>query len=73
MTHFTEHNSSNAMGPRACNFCVLMPISAPRPNSKPSVKRVLAFQYTAAESTCSRKRSALALSAVTMASLCWLP
>ena len=28
------------MGPRACSFCVLMPISAPMPNWPPSVKAV---------------------------------
>jgi len=31
------------MGPRTCSFCVLMPISAPRPNSPPSVKPERAF------------------------------
>ena len=48
------------MGPRACSFWVEMPISAPRPNSPPSVKRVEAFTYTAALSACWRKRWALA-------------
>jgi hypothetical protein len=47
---------------------VLMPISAPNPNSKPSVKRVDAFTNTAAESISALKRSAAALSVVTMAS-----
>jgi len=32
------------IGPRACSFCVLIPISVPKPNWLPSVKRVLAFQ-----------------------------
>ena len=32
-----------------------MPISAPRPNSKPSLKRVLALTITAAESTARRE------------------
>ena len=31
------------MGPRAWSLSVEMPISAPTPNSPPSVKRVLAF------------------------------
>ena len=48
---------------------VLIPISAPNPNSPPSVNRVLAFQYTVAESTSLRNCSAAASSAVTMASL----
>ena len=48
-------SSVRPMGPRACIFWVEMPISAPRPNSKPSVKRVEAFTYTAAASTRSRK------------------
>ena len=39
------------MGPRAWNLSVLMPISAPRPNSKPSLNRVLALTMTAEEST----------------------
>ncbi len=43
-----------------------MPISHPRPNSPPSVKRVEAFQYTAAESTWARKAWAARLSRVTM-------
>ena len=39
--------ASSPIGPRAWSFCVLMPISAPKPNSFPSVKRVEAFTYTA--------------------------
>jgi hypothetical protein len=31
------------MGPRAWSFCVELPISAPMPNSPPSVNRVDAF------------------------------
>jgi hypothetical protein len=31
------------IGPRACSFCVLIPISAPYPNCSPSVKRVEAL------------------------------
>ena len=46
-----------------------MPISAPKPNSKPSVKRVEALTKTAAESTSAVKRSAAARSpSVTIAS-----
>ena len=44
---------------RACSFCVERPISAPKPNSEPSVNRVLAFTYTAALSTSSLNFSAL--------------
>ena len=35
--------SLKAMGPRAWNFWVLIPISAPMPNWPPSVNRVLAL------------------------------
>ena len=38
-------------GPRAWNLSVLMPISAPRPNSPPSLNRVLALIITAELST----------------------
>ena len=48
---------------------VLMPISAPRPYSKPSAKRVLAFTMTLAESTARRKVCACMWSRVTMASV----
>ncbi len=41
--YFKEVSSFNPIGPLACNFCVLIPISAPKPNSNPSVKRVEAF------------------------------
>ncbi|MCY1563442.1 hypothetical protein D9M68_1010460 [compost metagenome] len=51
---------------------VLMPISAPRPNSKPSAKRVLAFTMTLAESTSRRKRWACMWLVVRMASVWWL-
>ena len=40
-------SSCKPQGPRAWNLSVLMPISAPRPNSKPSLKRVLALTSTA--------------------------
>lgn len=41
--YFQEVSSFRPMGPRACIFCVEMPISAPMPNSAPSVKRVEAL------------------------------
>src|SRR3982074_1841097 len=50
-TYLYVVSSSNAIGPRACRRLVLMPISAPNPNSPPSLKRVEAFQITADEST----------------------
>ena len=37
------------MGPKACSFVVLMPISAPSPNSNPSLKRVEALTSTVEE------------------------
>ena len=43
MTYLVEVKASNPIGPRACNFWVEIPISAPNPNSKPSVKRVEAL------------------------------
>jgi hypothetical protein len=48
---------------------VLMPISAPRPYSKPSAKRVLALTITLAESTSRRKRIAFAWWSVRIASV----
>ena len=44
-------SSFSPHGPRAWNLSVLMPISAPRPNSPPSLNRVLALTITAALST----------------------
>ena len=41
--NLTDVNCSTPMGPRACSFWVLMPISAPKPNTPPSVKRVEAL------------------------------
>src|SRR6185436_16884867 len=64
---------SRPTGPRACSRSVEMPISAPRPYSKPSAKRVEAFHITEAESTSRRKRSPRARSPVTMASVCCEP
>src|SRR5690554_2473883 len=68
--HFSVTSFSKANGPRACSFCVEMPISAPRPNSPPSVKRVEALAYTAAASTRFRKRSVFSASSDTMHSEC---
>ena len=42
-TYFSVHSSRTPIGPRACSFCVELPISAPMPNSPPSVKRVEAL------------------------------
>ena len=42
-TYFRQVSSRNEIGPRTWSFCVEMPISAPRPNCPPSVKRVEAF------------------------------
>ena len=39
-TYFVVQSSRTPIGPRACSFCVELPISAPMPNSPPSVKRV---------------------------------
>ena len=39
-SYLTHVSSCRAMGPRTCSFWVEMPISAPRPNWPPSVKRV---------------------------------
>ena len=61
--------SGSPIGPRACSFWVEMPISAPKPNSPPSVKRVLALTITAAESTSAANRRAAAWDRVTIASV----
>ena len=41
--YLNVHSSRRPIGPRACSFCVELPISAPIPNSPPSVKRVEAL------------------------------
>ena len=46
-THFSDVSPSSPTGPRAWNLSVLMPISAPRPYSKPSAKRVLRVDHHA--------------------------
>ncbi len=58
------------MGPRAWSFCVELPISAPMPNSPPSVNRVDALTYTQAASTPSWNALAASVSRVTIASEC---
>ena len=42
-TYLNVHSSRSAIGPRAWSFWVELPISAPIPNSPPSVKRVEAL------------------------------
>ena len=64
---------AGAIGPRACSFWVEMPISAPKPNSPPSVNRVEALTITAAASTSAVHRRAAARSWVTMASVWPVP
>ncbi len=58
-THFWLVRPSRPTGPRACSLLVEMPISAPRPNSNPSAKRVDALTSTELESTSRRKRIAV--------------
>src|SRR5579863_9147892 len=71
--YLAAHSSRRPIGPRACSFWVELPISAPMPNSPPSVKRVEAFTYTQAASTSDWKRRAASLSPVTIASLWPVP
>ena len=52
---------------------MLMPISAPRPYSPPSAKRVEAFTITLAESTRLVNWSMLRAELLRMASVWWLP
>ena len=60
MIYFDVVSAVRPIGPRTCSFCVLMPISAPKPNSKPSVNLVEALTYTAAASISSRNFCAFA-------------
>ena len=69
-TYLVEVISGRPIGPRACSFWVEIPISAPKPNSPPSVNRVEALTRTAAESTAATKRCALVCESVTIASEC---
>ena len=68
-TYLLDVISGSPSGPRACSFWVEMPISAPNPNSPPSVKRVEALTMTAAASTSATKRRAAACDPVTIASV----
>ncbi len=43
MRYLEVHSSRIPIGPRACSFWVELPISAPIPNSPPSVNRVEAL------------------------------
>ena len=56
--YLNVHSSRRPIGPRAWSFCVELPISAPIPNSPPSVNRVEALTYTQAASTPSWKARA---------------
>src|SRR5579863_9774980 len=66
--YLAAHSSRSPIGPRACSFWVELPISAPIPNSPPSVNRVEAFTYTHAASTPSWNARAASVSRVTIAS-----
>src|SRR5690606_36463796 len=72
-TYFSLVRPSRPTGPRACSLSVEMPISAPRPYSKPSAKRVEALTITELESTSVRKRRASVKFSVMMASVCCEP
>src|SRR5699024_1143640 len=71
-TYLVEVSSSRPIGPRACSFWLEIPISAPKPNSPPSVKRVEAFTITAAASTRDTKYREAFRESVTIASVCWV-
>ena len=64
-------SSSSPIGPLAWSLSVEIPISAPMPNSPPSVKRVETLWYTHAESTSLRNSAARSASFVTMHSEWW--
>src|SRR5581483_1771080 len=68
--YLNVHSSRSPIGPRAWSFWVELPISAPIPNSQPSVNRVDALTYTQAASTPSWKARAASVSRVTIASEC---
>ncbi len=57
-TNFSAVSSRAPIGPKAWSLVVEMPISAPRPSSKPSAKRVEALTSTVDEFTSRRKRIA---------------
>ena len=68
-TYLNVQSSRSPIGPRACSFWVELPISAPIPNSPPSVNRVDAFDVDAGGVDAGSKARADAASAVTIASL----
>ena len=55
ITYLYVVSSRRPIGPRACNFCVEIPISAPKPNSPPSVNRVDALTITATDAATMRQ------------------
>src|SRR5699024_8268369 len=71
-TYCAAMSLSRHIGPRACSFWLEIPISAPKPNSPPSVKRVEAFTITAAASTRDTKYREAFRESVTIASVCWV-
>ena len=71
--YLNVHSSRSPIGPRAWSFWVELPISAPIPNSPPSVNRVDALTYTQAASTPSWNARADCVSRVTIASEWPLP
>src|SRR5437588_11496901 len=66
--YLNVHSSRIPIGPLAWSFWVEFPISAPIPNSPPSVNRVEALTYTQAASTPCSKARADSVSRVTIAS-----
>ena len=68
--YFVLVSSGSPIGPLACSFCVEMPISAPKPNSPPSVNRVEALTITAAASTRAVNARAAAWERVMIDSVC---
>src|SRR5699024_7315781 len=72
-TYFCDVSPSRPTGPRACSLSVEMPISAPRPYSKPSAKRVEALTMTEDESTARMKARARMTFSITMTSIWYEP
>src|SRR5215475_15353335 len=66
--YFVEVSSARPIGPRACSFCVEIPISAPYPNSPPSTNRLDAFTSTTAASMAPVNSRAAANDLVTIVS-----
>ena len=59
-TYFNDVKPSSPTGPRACSLSLEMPISAPRPYSNPSAKKVGVLSITELESTSAYKGIPLA-------------